>query len=640
MCTRVGVLDRGRLVLQDQLDDLRAPTGRTVVRTPDGDAARALLDGRVDAATATGSGARRRPGGAERPAGRRRLPVDELAPERRSLEEVVLGPPSRAGTAVIGVELRKLVREPAHLGDDPAARPAAHPGRHAAGRHRPRPAARAPGRPSCRPCSPTARCSRWRRWRSCCRSSSRSRSRSSPATRSPGEAQSGTLRYLLSGRSAAPGLLVAKLGGVVVFVVLTVLVVAATAFVVGALLLGGERVTQPAPTSVSGRAAHQETRRCGSSSRWPTRCCRCSGSPRSRSCSRRSPTPRCRPRSAPRLPHRVVAAADPRRRARRCSPTCRRATGSPSSTSSATRSCGATSARGAAPSGLRGGVPGCRLGQLHHEGHHRLADRARRHGRHGASRAPSLGHRDDRRCRGRPPWPTARSGQTLWTARSTAPSSDADSGGTTVLSSSVQIATQTRPGRGLVAGVERGSRSLSVAQLPAGRGAGSVPRPPAAAATSVPWCGEPSVMTRRARAAPPWSRTQSPGHHSAGGVADHVDRGRWSVAATPRRGRAQRLWRRSPLPSPAGSRRAHVPAVGTQGLGEHGEARRGPAVPRHEQHGTGLIPAPPGRRGRSASRRRRRPPRRRRQRRDRSARGRAAVAPGRAGRARSPRADE
>jgi ABC-type multidrug transport system ATPase subunit len=35
MCTRVGVLDRGRLVLQEQLDALLRPTGLVEVRTPD-----------------------------------------------------------------------------------------------------------------------------------------------------------------------------------------------------------------------------------------------------------------------------------------------------------------------------------------------------------------------------------------------------------------------------------------------------------------------------------------------------------------------------------------------------------------------------------------------------------------------------
>jgi ABC-type multidrug transport system ATPase subunit len=48
LCTRVGVLDRGRLVLQDRLAALRVPTGRVVVHTPDLDRAAALLDGRVE----------------------------------------------------------------------------------------------------------------------------------------------------------------------------------------------------------------------------------------------------------------------------------------------------------------------------------------------------------------------------------------------------------------------------------------------------------------------------------------------------------------------------------------------------------------------------------------------------------------
>jgi ABC-type multidrug transport system ATPase subunit len=47
LCSRVGVLDRGRLVLQDELASLTAPTGATVVRTPVPDRVRATLDGRV-----------------------------------------------------------------------------------------------------------------------------------------------------------------------------------------------------------------------------------------------------------------------------------------------------------------------------------------------------------------------------------------------------------------------------------------------------------------------------------------------------------------------------------------------------------------------------------------------------------------
>ncbi|UOY02946.1 ABC transporter ATP-binding protein [Blastococcus sp. PRF04-17] len=47
LCTRVGVLDRGRLVLQDRLATLTAPTGSTIVRTSAPDRVRATLDGRV-----------------------------------------------------------------------------------------------------------------------------------------------------------------------------------------------------------------------------------------------------------------------------------------------------------------------------------------------------------------------------------------------------------------------------------------------------------------------------------------------------------------------------------------------------------------------------------------------------------------
>jgi ABC-2 type transport system ATP-binding protein len=91
LCTRVGVLDRGRLVLQEDLATLAAPTGRTVIRTPDTDRAQALLDGRVehregDRLVVRGADA------AELNAllvadGVR---VDELGPERRTLEQVVL----------------------------------------------------------------------------------------------------------------------------------------------------------------------------------------------------------------------------------------------------------------------------------------------------------------------------------------------------------------------------------------------------------------------------------------------------------------------------------------------------------------------------------------------------------------------
>jgi ABC-type multidrug transport system ATPase subunit len=91
LCSRVGVINRGRLVLQDELDALRQPTGRVVVRSPDADRAAALLDGRVagrdadrliiaDADPATVNSQLVEAG----------LRVSEVNAERRSLEELVL----------------------------------------------------------------------------------------------------------------------------------------------------------------------------------------------------------------------------------------------------------------------------------------------------------------------------------------------------------------------------------------------------------------------------------------------------------------------------------------------------------------------------------------------------------------------
>jgi ABC-type multidrug transport system ATPase subunit len=48
LCTRVGVVDRGRLVLEEDLVTLRAATGRVLVGTPDAAAAIAVLDGQLE----------------------------------------------------------------------------------------------------------------------------------------------------------------------------------------------------------------------------------------------------------------------------------------------------------------------------------------------------------------------------------------------------------------------------------------------------------------------------------------------------------------------------------------------------------------------------------------------------------------
>ena len=68
-----------------------------------------------------------------------------------------------------------------------------------------------------------------------------------------GEAQQGTLRYLLVRPVGRTRLLVAKLVAVMAFVVLTILVVAVTAYLLGLLLLGDQTVTATGPTaSISG----------------------------------------------------------------------------------------------------------------------------------------------------------------------------------------------------------------------------------------------------------------------------------------------------------------------------------------------------------------------------------------------------
>src|SRR5690349_24727610 len=65
-----------------------------------------------------------------------------------------------------------------------------------------------------------------------------------------GEGQQGTLRYLLVRPVGRTRLLVAKLVAVMAFVVLTVLVVAATAYALGVVLLGNDHVSAGTATGV------------------------------------------------------------------------------------------------------------------------------------------------------------------------------------------------------------------------------------------------------------------------------------------------------------------------------------------------------------------------------------------------------
>ncbi len=91
LCTRVGVLDQGRLVIQEDLATLQQPTGRTLVRTPDVQLARGLLDAQVEHHDDS-SLLVRVPDVAELNSRlvTRGVRVEELSPERRTLEDIVL----------------------------------------------------------------------------------------------------------------------------------------------------------------------------------------------------------------------------------------------------------------------------------------------------------------------------------------------------------------------------------------------------------------------------------------------------------------------------------------------------------------------------------------------------------------------
>ena len=91
LCTRVGVLDAGRLVLQNQLADLEQPTGRVMISSDDPERAVAALDGLVERREGADLVVR----SADPAALNTRLvaagvPVRSLAAQRRSLEEIVL----------------------------------------------------------------------------------------------------------------------------------------------------------------------------------------------------------------------------------------------------------------------------------------------------------------------------------------------------------------------------------------------------------------------------------------------------------------------------------------------------------------------------------------------------------------------
>lgn len=94
-CTRVGVVDHGRLVLEEPLEAVRRATGRIVVTTPDVDRALAVL-GRAVVSRADDGGLVVVPADGDGPRGLARhlvahdVRLDALEPERMSLEDVVV----------------------------------------------------------------------------------------------------------------------------------------------------------------------------------------------------------------------------------------------------------------------------------------------------------------------------------------------------------------------------------------------------------------------------------------------------------------------------------------------------------------------------------------------------------------------
>jgi ABC-type multidrug transport system ATPase subunit len=107
LCTRVGILDHGRLVIQESLSALQAPTGRVVVHSPDADRAAALLDGGVEARDGGRLVVREEDAAALNArlvgAGIR---VTEIHPQRRSLEQLMLETTS-AGSDQVGGDPRR-----------------------------------------------------------------------------------------------------------------------------------------------------------------------------------------------------------------------------------------------------------------------------------------------------------------------------------------------------------------------------------------------------------------------------------------------------------------------------------------------------------------------------------------------------
>ena len=104
LCTRIGVLDSGRLVLQDQLAALQEPTGRVLISTDDPERAVAALDGLIERRDGADLVIRSPdPAALNARLVAAGVPVRSLAVQRRSLEEIVLDV-TGAGSDQFGVQ--------------------------------------------------------------------------------------------------------------------------------------------------------------------------------------------------------------------------------------------------------------------------------------------------------------------------------------------------------------------------------------------------------------------------------------------------------------------------------------------------------------------------------------------------------
>jgi ABC-2 type transport system ATP-binding protein len=115
LCTKVGIVDQGRLVVQDSLSALRAPTGCVVVSSPDADRVAALLDGRVDSRQGAELVVREEDAAAlnARLVGEG-VRVTEIRPQHRSLEQLMLETTSAGSDQIGGGPARRGAGEAEH----------------------------------------------------------------------------------------------------------------------------------------------------------------------------------------------------------------------------------------------------------------------------------------------------------------------------------------------------------------------------------------------------------------------------------------------------------------------------------------------------------------------------------------------